>query len=48
MRPMVAMWCAMFSQKSFLRTSQNISVGTACNTAHFTTQEVAHRCSTCT
>lgn len=30
MSPSVAMWCAMFSQKSFLLTSQNINVGTAC------------------
>ncbi len=34
MSPSVAMWCAMFSQKSFLRTSQNTSDGTACTHPH--------------
>ena len=48
MSPMVAMWCAMFSQKSFLRTSQNISVGTACSKASITIKNIAHGCSTCT
>ena len=43
MSPMVAIWCAMFSQKSFLRTSQNISVGTACTTASITIRSAARK-----
>ncbi len=31
MRPIVATWCAICSQKSFLRTSQKISEGIACS-----------------
>ena len=44
MRPIVAMWCAICSQKSFLFTSQNISEGIACsgNRAGLSRHAAAH------
>ncbi len=43
MSPSVAMWCAMFSQKSFLLTSQNINEGTACKLNRYR-MFIAHAC----
>ncbi len=49
MRPIVAMWCAICSQKSFLFTSQNISEGIACagNSTSISRHAAARFCAHC-